>query len=723
MAEIEVPDFKSIGEFQSWVAGLDPEAIQSWKTEDWLKMYEKVDAYVASDDFARVYKENAAELAGRGVFAQSSADDVFKMADNIAVRKKAFTEWTGDYFGIMYRNYHFEPETLAYITKIAQQDGQKLAAKSFDAAALAISDTDKDITDKLYSIGKITEDGTHYGSTPETGKVYCGALVDRTINGGVAIPIERGKGLVKVNPGVIPDRNISLAFHEFAHIYKQGQNPLQKELADKGFLAHPELGRNFQKLMEKNHEYYLTPERAQAVMNEVDYSLFSASEWRSISRRAYNGYHKQPMERYSNMYGVMAERAFRAASGQTSEQNAMRVADIIGGPRGMPDLPDFINGFIIKRPAKAMYTPEGIKLRYEPPNGYGVGDVEEKIKRRFLGADEKMMQKLKFSKDEIFGYFDVVVPGDYSFSLQLNKFERNSMKVSLPPVGEMATANVSPLSNELHTGTAGASLSSVKESKTLSQARKATATASAKMEEKLVARGGMEVTKQVTAKTVKKKTSVLATAAAANAKFDKAVDKAIEKGAEKINNSKVGKAYGKTVTKIANTKTGKAVATATKTAANKVANTAVGKATGKVVGKVVSKTVGTTVGKSVLKKIPLVSAAAGAYFAYNRIKNGEWGAACCEFVSGVAGCFPGVGTGISLALDGGLATNDIYNAVKQPTGKKEKKEVTPTPNKKAVTTKKPPLAKASEPKKTVTKTSSITPEAMAALRQKQGGRS
>lgn len=722
MSDISVPDFKSLEDFHNWVKGLDSKAIQSWKTDDWLKMYEKVDAYVASDDFVKVYKERAAELAGRGIFAEDSADDVLKLAGDVEIRKCAFTELAGDDLGIMYRNYRFEPEQLAYITKIAQQDGQKLAAMSFDAAALAMSDTDRKIGDKLNIIERITKEGTHYGKEKETGDVYCQIQIDRTISGGDASSIKRGSSCMRINPDVFPDANVSVAFHEFAHIYNQGQNQLQKEVAEKGILAHPELGRNFQKLMEKNSEYYLTAARAQAVLDKVDYSLFPASQWTAISNRAYNGYHKQPKERYSNIYGKTAERAFRAASGQTSERNAIRVADIIGGPKGVPALPDYIKDFVVRRPAEVRYTPEGIELRYRPPRGYSVGDVEKKIKERFLGADEKMMQRLKFSKDETFGCFSVVVPSDYSFSLQLSKFERNPLKVSLPPVGEMAAANVPPLSNELQTGTAGVPLSSGEESKALSQAREATATASAKMEEKLATRGGVEAAKQVTTKTVKKKTSVLATAAAANAKFDKAVDTAIEKGAEKLNSSKAGKAYEKTVTKIANTKTGKAVATATKTAVKKVADTAVGKATGKVVGKVVSKTVGTAVGKSVLKKIPLVSAAAGAYFAYDRIKNGEWGAACCEFASGVAGCFPGLGTGISLALDGGLATNDICNAVKQPTEKEEKKDVTPTPKKKAVIKGKPALAKASEPEKTVTKTSTMTPEAMAALRSKQSGR-
>ena len=230
----------------------------------------------------------------------------------------------------------------------------------------------------------------------------------------------------------------------------------------------------------------------------------------------------------------------------------------------------------------------------------------------------------------------------------------------------------------------------------------------ARLEEKLAAKGGAEVAKQVIAETAKKKTGLLAKAAAANAKFDKAVDKVIEKGAKKLNNSKVGKAYDKAASKIGNTKAGKAVGAAAKTVAKKAAETAAGKA----VGKVVAKTVGTAVGKSVLKKIPLVSAVAGSYFAYERIKNGEWKAAGCEFLSGVAGCFPGVGTAVSVGLDTGLVANDIHQVVKSAKASKPVKAPVAAPKKKFTAQAK----QTNTAKKTVQKTK-VSSQQMLALKQ------
>lgn len=107
------------------------------------------------------------------------------------------------------------------------------------------------------------------------------------------------------------------------------------------------------------------------------------------------------------------------------------------------------------------------------------------------------------------------------------------------------------------------------------------------------------------------------------------------------------------------------------------------KAASKQVAKAAGKAAGKAVGKSVLKKIPLVSLGAGAYFAYERAKNGEWGKAGCELLSGALGCFPGVGTAASTAVDCGLAVADTKQAInetkKQQAAEQAKKEQTPKP--------------------------------------------
>ena len=84
----------------------------------------------------------------------------------------------------------------------------------------------------------------------------------------------------------------------------------------------------------------------------------------------------------------------------------------------------------------------------------------------------------------------------------------------------------------------------------------------------------------------------------------------------------------------------------------------IAKTTEKVAAKILPK-VAKGVGKSVLKKVPVVSLAVGGYFAIKEAKNGNWVRAAGELASGIAGCFPGAGTCISLGLDTAMMAYDV----------------------------------------------------------------
>ena len=182
-----------------------------------------------------------------------------------------------------------------------------------------------------------------------------------------------------------------------------------------------------------------------------------------------------------------------------------------------------------------------------------------------------------------------------------------------------------------------------------------------------VAQTGENIIEKTTEKTAvhagvnagKTSEGIVDTLAKADNAVNQAIDKTIDKGSELLNNTAVGKAYEKAADAIANTKVVKVVEKGAAKTVEKAAQTAVGKS----VVKAVAKTTGSAVGKSVLKKVPLVSVAAGCYFAWDRVKDGDWKGACGEVASGVAGCFPGVGTGISAAIDVGLAAKDIGGAI------------------------------------------------------------
>lgn len=94
--------------------------------------------------------------------------------------------------------------------------------------------------------------------------------------------------------------------------------------------------------------------------------------------------------------------------------------------------------------------------------------------------------------------------------------------------------------------------------------------------------------------------------------------------------------------------------------------TSKGGAIGKV-GSVVSKSVGKTAGKAVTKgagkavakKIPGVGLLAGAAFGLERLMKGDILGAVGELASGAASTIPGVGTAVSLGIDGALMAGDM----------------------------------------------------------------
>ena len=104
------------------------------------------------------------------------------------------------------------------------------------------------------------------------------------------------------------------------------------------------------------------------------------------------------------------------------------------------------------------------------------------------------------------------------------------------------------------------------------------------------------------------------------------------------------------------------------------------KLTQKLGTKAVGKIAGKAVGKSAAKKIPIAGAVVGSIFAIQRAMEGDWTGAGLELASGVASIFPGVGTGISVALDAGLMARDIHKATTPKTPVVPEREMGSRPN-------------------------------------------
>lgn len=649
MSEVSIPDFKSGDDFVAWAKNLDEKEIQAFTANDWVNFYRKLDAYVASsEDFHQIYQKNFDDMVDKGVFPKLSEEQLQNMTMQqlldmqINQKRRLFVELDqfGDMICKLNRNYRFEPEQLKIIREMAHDAGTKLADTGVDAAKVAFptkEGADNAVWDMAWNADDLTLKQTEY---LQHNQWYPRSVIQvdkgNLNSNGVATLLDDKQRRISLNQKNAKDDIIRVAFHESAHAHLQTSSPLQIQLLLDGVTARPELGHDFHELMGWNFQYYVSPERAQRGITGDLYNIFSHSEVKSISKKAFNGYHKQPAERYSEIFGIEAERAFRKASGQKSERTVMLVANNLENTL----LTNPVNGQVTKlgTPNEVFYRNDGTHLRYTFYDSELNNVALQSIKQRFVNADEALKKQLNIQSD-VFGNIDVCVPTTYTFKRDFLNFVQASS--SLPPIVDGNTvSDLPPLPQTAD--------------KKITQFQGMAAESMDKFEQKLGTKGGTHTVKLTTQQMAKKK-GIIAKAAVANAKFDKAVDKVVDSGARVLNNTKVGKVYGKASQTVSKTATVKTVSKTVEKVTQKAVRTAVGKA----VTKTIAKTAGSAVGKSVLKKIPLVSLGAGAWFAWDRIKGGDWKGACGELASGALGCFPGVGTAASTAIDVGLAAKDI----------------------------------------------------------------
>ena len=669
MENLVIPEFKSSEEFVDWAKKLSEKDIQSFTAKNWVEFYDKLDNYVInSAEFEKIYQEKLPELVEKGVFQKPSEQP--SLLETAVLKRRTFTELdgTGDMLCKLNRNYRFEPEQLNIIRRMARVAGAKLAENGVDAAAVAVSGTEINANSVL-NMAQIADDLTIQQtefSKHEQRYPHSTIHIDEKMSyNGVAQQVSDAHHKIALNPNNAKDEIIHTAFHESAHAHLQAGTQKQIMKLLNGEVANPALGTDFHTVMGWNGFYYITPERAQRHLDGLS-QIFSYNEMRAINKRLYNSYHKQPKERYSEIYGIEAERSFRKASGQKSERAAMRVAQSL---EGMPVFgTSGGNVATIGKPTELSYKSDGIHLNYEPSENISTDELLKNIEQRFAAADDNLKKQLNIHRN-VFGQVDVRVPTTYTFKRNLENFL--GTPPPLPPLtNENIVQDLPPIPGKNVKQDMMSAPSSA--GNRLATAKEAAADAMDKVEQKLAAKGSVKaaaMTAEQVAEKAAKKSGILAQAATANAKFDKAIDKAVDKSAEVLNNTAVGKAYDKAAKAVGETKVAKAVGKAAEKVGEKAAQTAVGKA----VTKTVAKTAGTAVGKSVLKKIPLVSLGAGMWFAWDRLKDGDWKGACGEVASGALGCIPGLGTAASTAIDVGLAAKDI-TAVVQENKQAEKKQ-------------------------------------------------
>lgn len=365
----EIPDFKTLSDFSTWAESLKEEEIQSWRTKDWNKMYEKLFAFINKSEeieaeipeFLKIRKidvpvtefsQKELELARRLVFIDKQ--------DAVSALAK------------LYANYRMEKENVKKIYDLAVEAGKKAAETGEISAAktwmgeYAYKTGIKDKSTLSHDANLIEKIVYEQSSYPEEleklGYLREGLRADIKLdsspfNAGSVSNAHR-KPEIHISHRIGEDAPLDAMFHESAHAHLQ---ILKYGLKDKFATIKPrnEFDDDFVKLM---------------VNNEMLYLIHVPIE---------KGYRNQPREYFAHLYGHTAERSFRRKSKQYSERAIFSALEHLS----------FIDEKLCK--SITLSNDKDGNTVFKLPNN----DYKKKLENLFAGENNPWKDKIKIEKD------------------------------------------------------------------------------------------------------------------------------------------------------------------------------------------------------------------------------------------------------------------------------------------------------------------------------------
>ena len=313
MSNTRFLDFKQFDDFSAWVNSLPEEEIRQWKTKDWNKMFEKLVSYVEnSNEIAIAQKiKNVTKIKNKW----SKADIFRSHPENLLA------------FAKLYKNFRFEPQQLKAIKASAKAAGKQLAQDTQvhieNIATKPYSQSKKDyeyIAQKISDI--VIEQSGYAGEDKEKMRAKFAYNAKLEFGGDTFFPDNKNES-TKISYGNGEDFFVEMIMHECVHAYLQVKTDHQKELWEQGKKPAAGLDDDFYKLMNYNSLFDLDSLNWEKIPPQYQ-DIFN------------KGYRKQPFEKYSYIYGLEAERAYRANSGKHSERSAVPVSVMLCEYCGWP---------------------------------------------------------------------------------------------------------------------------------------------------------------------------------------------------------------------------------------------------------------------------------------------------------------------------------------------------------------------------------------------------
>lgn len=380
MSEIDVPEFGEMRDFRNWANRLSDKEIQSWKTKDWLKMYENLDKIA---------------LRGTDIEQDYLKEGLIKL----------------------YRNYRLEEADFRSMREVGKKIGHNLAEQNL-MVDLAGVNVKNQYTNGSREIFAEAADKAVYGTTlyptsqgtPLNDYKVSGSKImvfdsekELGLNGG-AWKFDEYKSIVSISDATNNDVFATTPIHESVHAQMQTLRSGQKEALQKlGVRPQEAFSEDFYKLLQYNDKYYVSNTTQTTLYSDLERKLESgeitAKEFdRLNSKQVFKGYAKQPLETQAEIIGVSAEHYYRQETGQLSERAARSFTDVFGTPQF------------------AKYNSNGgIDLTFQVQNKESVDNLIKTL------VDDEAASKFKFNYDEGKRLYTVSVPQDFATKQALDQ--------------------------------------------------------------------------------------------------------------------------------------------------------------------------------------------------------------------------------------------------------------------------------------------------------------
>ena len=422
MAVIEVPDFKTAQDFSLWVESLDDKFIQSWKTKDWLAMYEKLTAFVDNDkavekdyrqyvkDLERMEQPEKLLMKKLRKWLNTPLKQLGKPDKiNPIVLRYHFVNQEDNIaaFVKLYNNYRFEPQQFEAIRELAKESGRKISEEQYIDLSRISGVMGRSVGHResmLNAANKVDEIVREHTDLPDEKSAKIVISKQKKRGSGDASNYD-GNPRIRLGAAWM-DAMLGVMFHESAHAHLQNSSIYQQKMLKEGQLPlkkySQELDRDFYELMRYNTSFYLSWDKGDVYVQSLlaDKVNMTAKEVADKKTEAFNGYKKQPNERFSNVFGIEAEREFRREHNQYSERNAAWVRDYLEPLLGTPVSSEYVDG-------------GNIRMEYKSSLGVNNSELIRRYNYLMDGADENLLKDMNMREQD--GKVVITVPREYSF--------------------------------------------------------------------------------------------------------------------------------------------------------------------------------------------------------------------------------------------------------------------------------------------------------------------